>query len=154
MISKQAMFQKWNEVRKETGYRSGFEAQVAEHIPKTATYESVTIPYTMMVSSRYKPDFILHEQAMFIEVKGRFSMEDRAKMAQVKRQHPDLDIRLLFQSKRQRITKLMTAEDWCRKMGFPCAQGPEIPEEWLKHKPTKKQKEAFDSVLKSTQKTA
>lgn len=147
--SKVAMFQKWNKVRKGTGFRSGFEAKVAEHLPPTARYEPCPIPYSMTVTSNYKPDWMLPEQAILIEAKGRFSLEDRTKMMAVKRQYPNLDIRMVFQAPRQRITKLMTAEDWCRKMGFPCTQGPTIPEEWLKHKPTKAQREAFDKLLKN-----
>ena len=146
-ISKAELFRKWNKAREATGFRSKFEATVAKGLPESALYEPCMIPYSMTVSARYKPDFVLPDQALLIEVKGRFTIEDRTKMMQVKRQYPDLDIRLLFQSCKQRITKLMTAEDWCRKMGFPCAQGPNLPEEWLMHKPTHAQRRVFDELF-------
>lgn len=141
------MFQKWNETRAATGFRSRFEAEIASQLQGKALYEPCSIPYSVTVTSRYKPDFVLPAQAVVIEAKGRFTIEDRSKMMQIKRQYPNLDIRMLFQSKGQRISKLMTAEDWCRKAGFPCAQGPKVPEEWLNHTPSKVQREAYDSLF-------
>ena len=45
-------------------------------------------------------------------------------MAAVKKQHPDLDIRMVFYSRSK------TNIRWAEKYGFPYAIG-KIPEEWL-----------------------
>ena len=44
----------------------------------------------------YTPDFYLPKQKIFIETKGLFTSADRQKMRLVKEQHPDLDIRFIF----------------------------------------------------------
>ncbi len=61
---------------------------------------------------------------MIIEAKGHFRPEAMRKMVAVKRQHPLLDIRIVFYSKNKRYTK------WAEKYGFPYAIG-DIPDEWL-----------------------
>jgi hypothetical protein len=135
----------WGKVHSETGFRSGYEVEVAKHLPSSALYEPHRLPYSITQVASYLPDWVLPEQAIVLEAKGRFTLEDRKKMLAVRNQYPDLDIRLLFQRSSQKVTKALTAEAWCKKNGFLCAQGPEIPLEWLKHKPSKKSRAAFDS---------
>lgn len=142
-----ALHRKWNKTRDETGYRSGFEAQVASSLPEDALYEPCSLPYPVNITANYKPDFVLPEQAIILEVKGRFTEEDRAKMLRVKRHYPDLDIRILFQSLTTKLTKTLTHESWCKKNGFLCAKGPSLPAEWLTHKPDKKSRTAFNAVF-------
>lgn len=139
----------WNKVREEAGFRSGYEAEVQKRLPEGVLYESIKIPYHIELNANYTPDWIMPSQCILIEAKGEFRMEDRNKMLILKREYPDLDIRLLFQNPRTKLRKgaVSTYEDWCRKNGFPCAKGPGIPEEWLKHKPTAKQKCAFERIM-------
>ena len=78
-------------------YRSKFEASVAVDLSDRgieAAYESMRIDYDM--PRIYVPDFIL-PNGVIVECKGYFPPEDRAKMMEVKRNNPDLDIRILFQ---------------------------------------------------------
>lgn len=147
--SRYKQFAAWNKVRTETGFRSGYEVEVAKHLPDGAVYEAVRIPYSISVSAHYIPDWILPDQCILIEAKGRFSLQDRAKMLHIKTQYPGLDIRILLQHPQEKLTKKSTTTYamWCRKNGFPCAQGPEIPEDWLKHTPTEKQKRAFRAIM-------
>lgn len=73
------------------------------------------------------------EHRIIIETKGRFVTADRQKHLMIKAQHPDLDIRFLFQNSRARISKTSktTYADWCRKNGFLFADRI-VPEEWLR----------------------
>ena len=118
------------------GYRSGLE----EDVDKTLTerdidgeYEQHTINYTIPESKHvYTPDFRL-PNGIFVETKGRFVMEDRKKHVLIKSQHPDLDIRFVFQNSRGKIRKgsKTTYADWCDKHGFIYADK-NIPDDWLK----------------------
>lgn len=70
---------------------------------------------------------------MYIEYKGNFTGPDRTKMLLVKKQHPDLDIRLVFgraTNKLNRASKTTYAM-WADKYGFPWSEKV-IPEEWRK----------------------
>lgn len=71
--------------------------------------------------------------SIIIETKGRFVTADRQKHLLIKEQHPNLDIRFLFQNSKARISKSSktTYADWCRKHGFQFADKV-VPEEWLK----------------------
>lgn len=118
------------------GYRSGLE----EEIDKTLTernvdgeYEQHTINYTIPESKHvYTPDFRL-PNGIFVETKGRFVIEDRKKHVLIKAQHPELDIRFVFQNSRGKIRKgsKTTYADWCDKHGFIYADK-NIPDDWLK----------------------
>jgi len=80
----------------------------------------------------YVPDFIL-PNGIYIEVKGYLRSEDRKKMILVKKQHPDIDLRLIFQRASNRIYKKSktTYADWARKHGFIYADNGRVPREWL-----------------------
>ena len=68
-----------------------------------------------------------------METKGRWVLEDRKKHLLIKKQHPELDIRIVFQSARTKIRKgsKTTYGDFCDKHGIPWAEK-NIPESWLK----------------------
>lgn len=87
-------------------------------------YEEEKIPY--ILARQYIPDYILDKPIgkMYIECKGYFRPEDKAKLRAVKKQHPELDIRLLFYRENKQYIR------WCIKHGFPCAVGT-VPKEWL-----------------------
>ena len=143
------LHRKWNAVRKETGYRSQFEADVAEHLKGVeALYEECVIPYSVTINTSYKPDWILPKQCIVLEAKGRFSIDDRNKMLIVKQQNPNLDIRMIFQDPNAKVTKTMTNATWCDKHGFPWCNAKEIPDEWFMHKPDSNSKEAFKKIRK------
>lgn len=95
-------------------------------------YEQEKLGYTL--EKEYTPDFLLEFRdgtKRFIEVKGHFKWEDREKMYAVKKAHPNLDIRMVF-DRDNKIAKnsKMRYSDWCAKYGYMCAFG-SIPDEWL-----------------------
>ena len=60
---------------------------------------------------------------------------DRRKHLEVKKQHPNLDIRFVFENSRSKIRKGAKSSygDWCTKNGFRYYDRI-IPEDWLKEK--------------------
>lgn len=119
----------------QAGYRSGLEETVAEDLKRRgieAKYEEVKINYTKPSKpATYTPDFVL-PNGIIIETKGRFVTADRQKHVLIKDQHPELDIRFLFQNSRARISKTSktTYAEWCRKNGFRFADKV-VPNAWL-----------------------
>jgi len=96
-------------------------------------YESLKLEYEWREDKKYIPDFIL-PNGVILEVKGRFMAEDRKKHLFVKSQHPDLDIRFVFDNPNRKLYKggKMTYGDWCNKHGYLfCKLGEGIPKEWL-----------------------
>jgi hypothetical protein len=117
------------------GYRSGLEETVDALLKQNnidAEYEKHKVQYSIPTSyHEYTPDFRL-PNGIFIETKGRFVIEDRKKHLLIKQQHPELDIRFVFQNSKNRIRKgsPTTYADWCKKHGFLYADKT-IPQEWL-----------------------
>ena len=124
------------------GFRSGLEEKIADNLTLKGvgfTYEELTIPFVEPAKGRkYTPDFVLLDNGIIVESKGRFLTEDRQKHLLVKAQHPHLDIRFVFSSSKTKINKrsLTTYGDWCDKNGFIYADK-DIPVSWLKE-PKKK----------------
>jgi hypothetical protein len=114
-----------------------FEERVIGKLEKRGVsyeYEPCNLPYT--VERKYYPDLLVN--GIYIELKGFFRQDAQRKMKAVKAQHPDLDIRFLFQrgnspvhgaKKRKNGTK-MTCGEWADRYDFVWAEGEEIPEEW------------------------
>ena len=117
------------------GYRSGLEETMSQLLTENnidGEYEKHKVKYTIPTTDHvYTPDFKL-PNGIFIETKGRFVMEDRKKHLLIKSQHPDIDIRFVFQNSRNKIRKgsPTTYADWCKKHGFLYADKT-IPQEWL-----------------------
>ena len=130
--------------------RSGYEYKVRDTLIAAGVdfeYESVVLEYTSTVRMavcnecgsrkvgkmrKYTPDFIITRSdcsQLIVEAKGRFTSADRSKMRDVRKAHPHLDIRMLFQ-KRYGKAKL-DIEHWCAKNGMEFAFGDEVPESWL-----------------------
>ena len=112
--------------------RSGFELTLAKNLEERGVafeYETLTIDYRG-APRKYKPDFIL-ENGIIIEAKGRLTVDNRTKHLLVKAQHPEHDIRFVFQADNP-INKGSTTRysDWCEKHGFQYAIR-EIPQEWI-----------------------
>jgi predicted nuclease of restriction endonuclease-like RecB superfamily len=87
-------------------------------------YESEKIPY--IIASHYIPDFIILTSLgkIYVECKGYFRPEDKRKLANVKKQNPSIDLRLLFYSHNKKNIQ------WAEKNGFRYAVET-IPDEWL-----------------------
>jgi hypothetical protein len=117
------------------GYRSGLEEVVDSTLKQRnidGEYEKHKIKYTIPATDHtYTPDFRL-PNGIFVETKGRFVVEDRKKHVLIKKQHPELDIRFVFQNSKNKIRKgsPTTYGDWCVKHGFMYADKT-IPQEWL-----------------------
>jgi hypothetical protein len=118
-------------------FRSKYEETVWNDVEAQGLkmdYEPYALEY--LVKGNYYPDFLL-PNGIFVEAKGYFDSRARAKMIAVKKNNPDLDIRLLFMNSRTKVRKgsKLTYADWCEKYGFPFADGM-IPVEWFKEKGT------------------
>ena len=118
------------------GWRSGFELNINEYLKQKGIegeYEKHVIKYIIPESNhKYTPDFKL-PNGIFIESKGRFMLDDQKKHILIRAQHPDLDIRFVFQNSKAKIRKgsKTTYADWCAKHGFMFADKM-IPDAWLK----------------------
>ena len=127
-----------NEVGLTYGFRSGLEEKVAEFLTSKGvkfTFETMKIPYVKPETKHiYKPDFIL-DNGIIIETKGRWMLDDRKKHLLIRKQHPHLDIRILFQNANAKISKgsKTSYADFCDKHDIPYAHR-EIPVAWLKEK--------------------
>jgi len=125
-------------IARQKGYRSGLEESVDALLKQSGIdgqYEQHKVQYTVPVSyHEYTPDFRL-PNGIFVETKGRFVLEDRKKHVLIKQQHPELDIRFVFQNSKNKIRKgsPTTYADWCKKHGFLYADKT-IPQEWLNEK--------------------
>jgi hypothetical protein len=119
------------------GYRSHFEFEIA----KQAEKDSIRVKYEPEESrvawvpkvKTYTPDFVL-DNGIIVEAKGRLTVHDRSKHLLVKEQHPELDIRFVFQYNNP-ITKGSKTRytDWAEKHSFKWAMST-IPKEWAKEK--------------------
>jgi hypothetical protein len=113
-------------------YRSHLEERVAKSLDKDAIpylYEVEKFEY--VTTSKYTPDFFI-PNGVILEVKGFFKPSDRRKMLAVIQQHPELDLRMVFQ-RNNTLTKQSktTYGDWCDKHDIPWCIYPHIPDEWL-----------------------
>lgn len=130
-------------------YRSNYERQQAKRLDSLGvefTYEERQIDFYDNVYNghcgdckshnvfslrSYRPDFFLPKSNLFVETKGRFTQEDRAKMKLVCDQS-DEDIRIVFMRENYLTKKKkMSYSRWCEINNIQCAIG-DIPEEWLK----------------------
>jgi len=118
------------------GFRSGLEEKVAKQLEASGVkveYETTKIKYVVPESLHtYTPDFIL-PNGIIVETKGRFVAADRKKHLLIQKQHPDKDIRFVFQNSKNKISKASKTSyaDWCNKNGFIYADK-EIPDKWLR----------------------
>lgn len=124
-------------------YRSGLEDTLADELKSAGVpvlYEAMKIKYvTPAVNHTYTPDFLL-PNGIIIESKGYFSSDDRKKHLLIKEQHPEYDIRFVFQNPNTRLYKgsPTTYGMWAEKYGFKYAKK-HIPIEWLKASVTSKE---------------
>ncbi|WP_051247721.1 hypothetical protein [Inquilinus limosus] len=134
------------------GFRSGLEEDIAAFLKQEGVafdYEAVVIPYTKPEKKhKYTPDWFLHN-GIILESKGRWTTDDRQKMALVKSQYPELDIRMVFSNPNARISKASqtTYAMVCMKLGIPFA-AKKPPLAWLKEPPNKKSLAVIMELLK------
>ena len=120
------------------GYRSGFEHKVADQLTEAKVefnYENTVINYIKPETNHtYTIDFTL-PNGILVETKGRWVLEDRKKHLLIKQQHPELDIRIVFQNSNGKIRKgsKTTYANFCDKNGILWADK-QIPESWYKEK--------------------
>lgn len=114
-------------------FRSGLEEKVADLMVNLGVkyeYESTKIPYT--IAHSYSPDFLL-PNGIFLECKGYWEAEDRRKIRNVIKQHPDIDLRMVFENPYNRISKKSktTYAKWCEKHSIQWTSYANIPLEWF-----------------------
>lgn len=107
--------------------RNEFEKKIYRKLKRAKVsfrYESERIPY--LLARYYIPDFVIVTPTgkLYIELKGYFRPEAKAKMVAVKRLNPQLDIRIVFYAVNKSYIK------WAKKHGFKYAVG-DIPKDWL-----------------------
>ena len=119
------------------GYRSGLEDKIATFLKDNKIeflYEKVKIEWEDLTYRTYTPDFVLYN-GIIIETKGMFTAADRKKHLAIKKQHPHLDIRFVFENSNRRLRKGAKTRyyQWCNRYDFDYYDRI-IPEEWLKEK--------------------
>ena len=119
------------------GYRSGLELKTAKYLDDLLIkykYEKVKIEWEDLTYRTYTPDFVLYN-GIIIETKGMFTTADRKKHLAIKKQHPQLDIRFVFENSNRRLRKGAKTRyyQWCNRYDFDYYDRI-IPEEWLKEK--------------------
>lgn len=139
-------------------YRSTLEKKVAAQLAEAGVsfeYEprDRTVRYTVPARvARYLPDFYI---GFIIETKGWFKTKDRQKLAFIKEQFPDLDIRLVFQRAQNKISKdsETTYAAWADTHGFKWADKGVVPEAWI-NEAKRKAKNVANSGKRSASKAS
>ncbi len=134
--------------RQKPKLRSGLEDKVRKQLDNNKVkyeYETHKIEYTVPAVQRsYTPDFIIFKSSgepIFIEVKGRWTHEDQYKHYFIRSQHPELDIRFIFQRADNRVSKgsKRSYRSVCEGDGYGLLKGHiwkysdrgVLPQEWL-----------------------
>jgi Phage endonuclease I. len=130
----------------EPSFRSGLEKNIADQLEAAGVpvnFEKIKIKYTVPASEHtYTPDF--NEGTIIIEAKGAFGYgprrfgggdptKERQKLILIKKQHPHLDLRIVFQRAATKIYKgsPTTYAKWATDNGFLWADKGTIPPEWI-----------------------
>ena len=120
------------------GFRSGLEDRVSKQITEAGLkllYETDKVHYVVPArDAKYTPDFKLPKKGGFfyVETKGIWTVQDRAKHLLIQKQHPDLDIRFVFSNQNAKLYKGSPTSygAYCEKHNFRYANKV-IPEAWL-----------------------
>ena len=118
---------------KDIKFRSKLEENVATLLSELGVsyeYESCKVPYT--IQHNYCPDFVLPNH-IYLETKGYWDAADRRKILAVKKDNPYIDLRMVFQSPFNTISKKSktTYAKWCEKHDIPWTSYHNIPLDWL-----------------------
>ena len=119
--------------KKTSKFRSKLEENIAtllDGLGVSFEYESEKLGYT--IEHSYTPDFVLPNYT-YLEAKGYWSPADRRKILSVKKDNPDIDLRMVFQSPFNKISKKSktTYAQWCDKHDIPWTSYHNIPIDWL-----------------------
>ena len=119
--------------KKTSKYRSKLEERLATLLTTLGIsyeYESEKVSYT--IQHHYTPDFVLPNHT-YLEAKGYWDAADRRKLLAVKKDNPDMDLRMVFQSPYNTISKKSktTYAMWCEKHNIPWTSYHDIPLDWL-----------------------
>jgi hypothetical protein len=106
--------------RKQNKFRSNYEVTTANIMTNSNiswAYEVDRIDYVL--EKKYCPDFKISD-GIYVETKGVWDGEDRAKVLAVKKQHPEVEIIMCFQNPNLKIQKNSKTRyrDWSDKHGF------------------------------------
>ena len=131
--AKEAYAKLKSRLEKPIKFRSKLEERIAdllEGLGVSYEYESTKVPYT--IQHHYYPDFILPNH-VYLEAKGYWDPADRRKVLAVKKDNPDVDIRMIFQSPYNKISKKSktTYAQWCERHDIPWTSFHDIPLDWL-----------------------
>lgn len=112
--------------------RNPFEKKISQQLKrKKIKFENETerIPY--FIKGDYIPDFILHIglSKVYVECKGYLRREDKRKLTAVVKQHPEIDLRILFYRHNAKDIK------WAEKMGLKYAIS-NLPKDWFDERPS------------------
>ncbi len=134
------------------GYRSGLEDSNAKLLKKRKVpfeYEKHKIKWLDSKTRKYTPDFLL-PNGILIETKGRFTVADRRKHLEIKKQYPELDIRFVFTNPNAKLSKVSntTYAQWCKRYGFRYARQ-EIPQEWIDERKEDYERKAIQECFDS-----
>ncbi len=120
-------------------FKSKFEQNIASVLRRRKVkfgYEVTTFPFVQPeIQRKYTPDFYFPKTDIYVESKGKLTIEDRKKLLWVKQAYPDLRIVLLFMRATNPIRKgsKTTYGDWATANGFEWADWADgIPESWYK----------------------
>ena len=112
---------------------SKFRSQLEENIAKlldglgvSFEYESEKLGY--IIEHNYTPDFVLPNYT-YLEAKGYWSPSDRRKILNVLKANPEIDLRMIFQSPFNKISKKSktTYAQWCDRHDIPWSSYQNIP---------------------------
>ena len=114
-------------------FRSELEEKVSDLLCELNIdyeYEPTRIPYE--IQHNYSPDFLL-PNGIYLECKGNWDSADRRKVKNVVEQHPEIDLRMVFQAPYNKISKKSktTYAQWCDRHKIPWCAYHNIPIEWL-----------------------
>ena len=114
-------------------FRSELEEKVSDLLCELNIdyeYEPTRIPYE--IQHNYSPDFLL-PNGIYLECKGYWDSADRRKVKNVVEQHPEIDLRMIFQAPYNKISKKSktTYAQWCDRHKIPWCAYHNIPIEWL-----------------------
>jgi hypothetical protein len=130
----------------EPTYRSGLEKNIAAQLDAEGLsydYEQLKLEYNVPARvAKYTPDFkvgtiVIESKGAFGYGPNRFSGGDPAKERQklllIKAQHPDIDLRIVFQRASTKIYKgsPTTYAKWATDNGFLWADKGTIPAAWI-----------------------
>ena len=85
---------------------------------------------------KYLPDFFIYNTRgkikCIIEAKGRFTAADRKKMLEVRKEHPEVEFKMMFMrdNKLSKSSKIKYSK-WCEGKNYDYVVGTEAPKEWL-----------------------